>query len=55
MRYQHPVTPAERSPTLALLCEHLVPRTVPFYVDVTPLPSAQVYECFPLVEAHSLH
>lgn len=52
MRYQHPVTPAELSPTLASLCEHLVPGTVPFYVDVAPLPSAPANECFPLVEAH---
>lgn len=52
MRYQHPVTPAERSPTLASLCEQLVPRTASFYVDVAPLLNAPVNECFPLVEAH---
>lgn len=53
MRYQHPVTPAELSPSLASLCEHLVPRTAPFYVDVAPLRNAPANECFPIVEAHA--
>lgn len=53
MRYQHPVTPAELSPALALLCNELVSSTKPFHVDVASLPNAPANECFPLVEAHT--
>lgn len=54
MRYHHPVTPAEISPTLASLCVQIDPDGLPFYVDVTPLPNAPANECFSLVEKYVL-
>lgn len=50
-RYLGPVTPAEVSRELAMLCAILVPDGKPTYVPVRPEQNTPPNECFPLVDA----
>lgn len=51
MKFKRPVTPAEMSRPLTVLCEDIVPGATPLYIDVRPLNGAPADECFPLVES----
>lgn len=51
MKYHHPVTPAEISSEITLLCEEIFPKgDLPVLVQCEPIPGAPTRECFPLVE-----
>lgn len=52
MKYDRPVTPAEKSAAIQALCADLCPGQEPTYVDVVELPDAPPNECFPLVAGH---
>lgn len=53
--YLHPVTPAELSQALTMLCQRIDPNGAsPVYVDVRPLQGAPSKECFPIVDEYVL-